>query len=108
VQSAERAARNESVFRELNEQLDAAASGLPDGVRGFVCECSNIACAAVVAVSAGDYEEVRRHSDRFIVAADASHVEPAIEDVVVRRPSYWVIEKKGVAGEIAEDLDRDS
>jgi hypothetical protein len=108
VQSAERAARNESVFRELNEQLDAAASGLPDGVRGFVCECANIACTAVVAVSAEDYEEVRRHADRFIVAADQSHVEPAFEDVVVRRPTYWVVEKKGAAGEIAEDLDPNS
>ena len=108
MQSVERAARNESVFRELNEQLDAAASGLPAGPRGFVCECSNIACTAVVAVSTDHYEEVRRHPDRFIVSADESHVEPAIETIVVRRPGYWVVEKTGTAGDLAERLDPDA
>jgi hypothetical protein len=108
VKHAERAARNESVFRELNEQLDAAAAGLPADVRGFVCECSNIACTAVVAVRVVEYEEVRQHPDRFIVAPDARHVDPSIEDVVRRGDDYWIVQKRGEAGAIAEQLDPNS
>ena len=45
-----RAARNESIFRSLNEELGASASGSGADVNGFVCECANIACTAVLAV----------------------------------------------------------
>ena len=92
---AERAARNESVFRELNEQLDAAATGSSSDVSGFVCECANIACAAVVAVPLGDYQAVRQHPDRFIVAPDDSHVDLTVEEIVSREPEYWVVQKTG-------------
>ncbi len=102
---AARAARNESVFRELNEQLGAGATGAPSDIRGFVCECSDISCTAVLAVPLGEYEHVRSHPDRFIVAPDDSHVELTVERVVDRQPDYWVVEKHGTAGDVAEDLD---
>ncbi len=100
-----RTAKNESVFRALNEQLGAAASGSASDVSGFVCECASIACTAVLAVPLGEYEEVRRHSERFIVAPDESHVDPEVEEIVDRGDSYWVVEKKGLAGVVAEGLD---
>ena len=50
-------------------------------------------------------KEVRSNPERFIVGPDDSHVDPNVEDVVKRTPEYWVVEKKGVAGDIAEDLD---
>jgi hypothetical protein len=103
--SATRAARNESLFRELNDQLDAATDGSSSDVRGFVCECANIACTAVLAVPLGEYEEIRRHAARFIVAPDDSHVDPAVEEVVIRGPGYWVVEKHEPAADIAAALD---
>ena len=103
--AAARAARNESVFRELNEQLEAASSGAPSEVKGFVCECADIACTAVVAVALGAYERIRENSTRFIVAPDAAHVDLSVEKVVERQPDYWVVEKVGLAGDIADELD---
>ena len=100
-----RAAKNESVFRELNEQLEAAATGSSSDVSGFVCECANIACTAVLAVPLGEYEQVRRHAHRFIVAPDESHVDPEVEEIVDRGDTYWVVEKKGLAGAVVEDID---
>jgi hypothetical protein len=103
--SAARAARNESVFRELNEQLDAAATGSSSDVNGFVCECANIACTTVLAVPLGEYKDVRRHPQRFIVAPDEAHVDLEVEEIVALNAGYWVVEKRGVAGDTAEDLD---
>jgi hypothetical protein len=100
-----RAARNESIFRGLNEELEASARGSASDVSGFVCECANIACTAVLAVPLGEYERVRAHPERFIVAPDESHVDPRLEEVVARKAEYWVVEKKGAAGAVAEALD---
>lgn len=103
--SAARAARNESVFRDVNEQLEAASSGGPTEIKGFVCECADLACTAVVAVALGAYERVRQWPDRFIVAPDETHVDVTVEKIVERQPEYWVVEKVGPAGEIAEEFD---
>lgn len=105
---AARAARNESVFRELNEQLGAVATGDPAIPRGFVCECADIACTEVLAVTLDEYERVRKESERFIVAPDVRHVDGSIERVVERRSGYWIVEKTGVAGDVAEQLDERS
>ena len=102
--AAARAARNESVFRELNEQLEAASTGDPMVARGFVCECADISCTEVLALSLEEYAAVRKDSQRFIVAPEDSHVTPTIERVVERRDAYWVVEKLGVAGEVADQL----
>ena len=103
--TAARAARNESVFRELNEQLEAAAPGGPSDVKGFVCECADMSCTAVLAVPLGEYESIRANPQRFVVAPEEIHVDLTVERIVERRPAYWVVEKIGLAGEIAEELD---
>lgn len=100
-----RAALNESVFRELNEQLEAASSGSPDEVTGFVCECADLSCTALVAVPLREYERIRARPDWFIVGPDEKHVDITVEVVIERRPEYWVVEKLGGAGDVAEDLD---
>jgi hypothetical protein len=102
---AARAARNESIFRELNEYLGATSVGSPSDERGFVCECANMSCTEVLAVPLGEYEAVRSDGARFIVAPKATHVDEAVERVVERFDGYWVVEKVGIAGDVAEDLD---
>lgn len=102
---AAQAARNEDIFRELNEHLEAASSGDGGSVKGFVCECSDISCSALLAVPLEDYERVRQDSKRFIVAPGDEHVDPTIEHVVERCSTYWIVEKTGAAGDVAEALD---
>jgi hypothetical protein len=40
-----------------------------------------------------DYEDVRRHADRFLVAPTAAHVSPEIENVIERQHSHWVVQQ---------------
>ena len=46
---AQRKAKNEAVFREVNERIEDAATefGVP-GAASFVCECSNASCTEMV------------------------------------------------------------
>lgn len=103
--NAVRSAKNENIFRELNEHLVAATTPVEEGAGAFVCECSSISCAEIVTLSFDEYTRVRRESDRFLVAPSDSHVDSVHERVVERLPSHWVVEKIGLAGKVAEQLD---
>jgi hypothetical protein len=99
------AATSESLFREVNEHLRAGAGADPGELGAFVCECADVSCAAVLTIPLADYERVRQHGARFVVAADDSHVDTTLERVVERHPDYWVVEKLGPAGNLAKTLD---
>jgi hypothetical protein len=109
-----RAARNEDLFRRLNERLhvltqfgspeDGAEDGQPQRER-FVCECASASCSQVVELTPGEYTAVREGARRFLVYPDASHTLPDVERVVRRHRRYWVVEKVGDAGDAAEALD---
>jgi hypothetical protein len=51
----------------------------------------------------GEYEAIRAHDTHFVVAI--GHVDRRIEDVVRRTDRFEVVAKRGVAGDVAEDLD---
>ena len=100
-----RAARNESIFRELNNHLEASSTAAVGERIGFVCECADISCTEMLTVPLEEYELVRTHAQRFIVAPTDEHVNPELERVVDRLDGYWVVEKIGLAGDVAEALD---
>jgi hypothetical protein len=100
----ERAARNEALFREVNEQVRALSEQFaanPDTV-GFVCECSRDDCTERLYLQVDVYEAVRAHPRRFIVAT--GH-DGDFEHVVERPAGYVVVEKEGTAGRIAQHTD---
>ena len=98
----ERLARNEAFFRELNERLEAVT---PDSTSELVvvCECADEDCVQRLTLREGEYEAIRAHDTHFVVAF--GHVDLGIEDVVRRTDRFEVVAKRGVAGDIAEDLD---
>ncbi len=49
------------------------------------------------------YRRAREHPRRFLVLP--GHVDETLEAVVERHPGYLIVEKKGVAGEVAEQAD---
>lgn len=100
-----RLAKNEVVFREINERVrDLAAShGSDEHVYTFFCECSNTDCTLQVELTRSAYEGVRAHGDRFLVAT--GHELPEIENVVKRNDGWWIVEKQEEAGELARELD---
>jgi len=99
---AKRAAQNESLFRRINERVEAL-SGDFDTLT-LVCECADAACVErLPGVRRDEYEAVRGHGDRFFVAR--GHEQAEFETVVDERRDYLIVEKHGGAGEVAIDED---
>jgi hypothetical protein len=98
----ERAARNEALFREVNERVASLATGAGDDEIGLVCECSDDGCVERLHLTRGDYEAIRANPRTFVVAP--GH-EGSFERVLERRARYAVVEKHGEAGRIAERHD---
>src|SRR5215213_368670 len=101
-----RLARNEALFRDINEEIETVAFRLGSGdehVYEFLCECANVDCDLRLPLSLDDYESVRTNPVWFAVAA--GHALPEIEDVVERRANYDVVEKQGEAARLVAGLD---
>ena len=103
--SAERAARNESVFRDANERIEQRLDELSllEGRSPFLCECEDPLCAQPVRLTPRQYEAVRAHSRHFFVAC--GHAVGGETRVIERHDEYDVVEKRGAEGVIAEELD---
>lgn len=100
----DRLATNESVFREINEGIERGQWPGEEGERvRFRCECAQLGCNELLEASVKEYERVRAHGRRFIVVP--GHERLQVEIVVETRPGYLVIEKRGQAGETAEETD---
>ena len=101
----ERLARNETLFRAVNENIEeSASSGQPDEHRfEFFCECSNIDCTLLVPMTVSEYEQVRADPRQFVVAL--GHELPEIENVVYRTGAYQVVLKEGEAAEFVTEHD---
>lgn len=100
---ANRAARNEEIFRGINERIEQGAE--QHGVEAplpFHCECERASCVGTIDMPPGDYERVVRERYRFVVIA--GHEDEAIERVVERAAAYVVVEK---IREAREQIDRD-
>jgi hypothetical protein len=101
VISAERAAENESTFRELNEKLEKRADELElgDSPTPYLCECDEERCTQVVRLTRVEYEQVRAHPRTFVLKS--GHQAP--DDRIVRDgPEHVVVEKTGEKATIVE------
>lgn len=101
----ERAARNEALFREVNEQVESLSERQRSGAEEellFICECSDDRCTERVSVPRAVYQDVRADPRRFLVVPGHDH---DFEHVVGRAERYAIVEKEGRAGEIAEQTD---
>jgi hypothetical protein len=89
----ERVARNETRFREINENLRTDLEKLPSAPSAvaFVCECGLSACTGIVEMGIGEYEAVRASSRRFLILP--GHEIPDTERVIERLAGYFVVEK---------------
>lgn len=101
---AQRKAKNEAVFREVNERIEDAAVefGVP-GPASFVCERSDASCTEMVSITLVEYNEIRSSGRRFAILP--GHEDPTIERLVDGTERFSVVEKIGEAGVVAGDLD---
>lgn len=100
---AERVARNEALFRDVNEVIAEAANRWATERALVICECARETCVETIEIDASEYEAVRSHGDRFLVRD--GHEDPEFERVVERGDGFVVVEKTGEASRIARDLD---
>jgi hypothetical protein len=93
---ADSAARNEEVFRIINERIDEGAKhhGVEQPLP-FHCECADNACVEKIDLAPTEYDRVASHFARFVVIP--GHEEPTVELVVEQHASYLVVEKTGEA-----------
>jgi hypothetical protein len=98
----QRAARNEALFREVNENIARLEErhGTTTTEPAYVCECANAGCAEQVAMDSETYRRVRRQPRLFLVRP--GHEDLQLERIVERHDDYLIVEKTGAAGEVAE------
>ena len=87
-ESLERLARNQALFREVNERIEKLAA---TDTTEFVCECSNTECIETVELTLSAYEQIRSDATWFVIRAN--HDIPQIERVISRDDGYVVVEK---------------
>lgn len=105
VDRLERAARNQSLFREVNERLQELATDFQEiaGTSVFACECADLGCVKQIDMTLDEYEAVRSDSNRFLVAP--GHVVPDVERVVGESDRYVIVAKIGEGATIAVQAD---
>jgi hypothetical protein len=98
----ERIAQNEAWSRNLNQRKAKwIESGHPTA--GFRCECWRMDCGVRIQLSGREWEEVRSLPNRFAVAP--GNTAPDVESVVKEYPHFWILETRGKAGEVSENLE---
>lgn len=101
-----RLARNETLFREVNERIEQAVGGLgreDAHVYEFLCECSNADCTLLLPLTIAEYEAVRSDPRQFLVAP--GHDLPEIERVITENRAYQIVLKRGEAAEFVAERD---
>jgi hypothetical protein len=98
--SDERAARNEALFREVNEEVARLEQRLEGREPQFVCECAAESCVERVTLPLATYERIRSNPRRFVLKP--GHEQEQLERVVDSGNGYVVVEKIEVAGRVAE------
>ena len=89
--SLERLARNQALFREVNERLLELTDGFQDGSMQLVCECSHEDCTLTITMNHDEYESVRARSTFFVIAS--GHEIPQVENIVDRRNGWTIVQK---------------
>jgi hypothetical protein len=102
---SDRAARNEALFRRVNERVEEINEAFKPILEDteFFCECADINCMEKIRMTLPEYEALRDVSTHFAVRA--GHVLPDAERVVEERAEYVIVEKLGQAGRRAAELD---
>jgi hypothetical protein len=105
-ETEERIARNEATFREANERIEsiAATHSLDGGAIPFICECADPACTTLIHLTLRAYRDVRTNARQFVVATGHESSSGTSSAIVERRDGFMVVEKQGLAGEIAEEI----
>jgi len=97
----ERAAKNQSLFREVNERIEELAGNAAFSM--FVCECMSETCDESVSLTVAEYERIRSDGNSFFVLP--GHNVPEVEAIIDQTDRFVVVAKLGAGRLVAEHLD---
>jgi hypothetical protein len=96
----------QSLFREVNEQIESASRASSLIFHEFSCECADENCTESIPLTIQEYEHVRHIPTHFVVKS--GHVYPDVEQIVETDGDgtrFVVVEKFGQAALTAVELD---
>jgi hypothetical protein len=107
-ESERRLARNEAIFREINERTRSLQErfGPEDPTTAyeeFLCECGDQLCVERVKLTVAEYESIRAEPTHFVVKP--GHSIARIEHMISQNERFVVVVKLGAAAEEAADHD---
>jgi hypothetical protein len=100
--SKDRFARNEAIFREVNERVYDVKDS-ETRMTNFLCECGNIDCVEEVSLTDAEYKELRSNPATFAVVP--GHALEDVETVIEETDRFNVVEKHPREARIAEATD---
>jgi hypothetical protein len=101
-----RLARNEALFRAINERIRELAGRfemVDDEPTSFLCECSDETCVERIALTTAQYDELRTLPVRFVVTP-GHEATPLVEQVLFRSPEFSIVRKVGIAADVVREL----
>jgi hypothetical protein len=99
----QRIARNETIFREVNERIEEVSGNAPAERVEFLCECGSRDCTEVIALARGEYEGLR--ADPVLFAVLPGHAIPEVEIVVAENERFLTVRKLPEEQQIARETD---
>jgi hypothetical protein len=97
-----RIAKNEGLFRSVNEKLEDINQGFSLATQSMaaVCECGDMNCAEQIDIDLATYEDVRSDPTWFVIVP--GHEVANVEEIVARHDGFDVVAKhKGAAEAVA-------
>ena len=90
--SDERLAKNEILFRAVNERLDDIGAATSwSKATDYLCECSDTSCIETIELDEKQYEHARSRSTVFFVVP--GHERPELERVIEEHEHFLLVEK---------------
>ena len=101
----ERAALNQSLFREVNERLEQMATEFQEIAKTavFTCECADVTCVEQIEMSLDEYEALRSEPNQFAVLS--GHVYSDVENVIDQKERFVVVAKVEPGASIVAEVD---
>jgi len=103
-EQARRVGLNESLFRQVNEQIESLNRdlGASDETMTVICECADGDCTERFEIRVSAYEQVRANPRRYVIVP--GHEVEQFESVVESGDGYDVVQKRdGTAAKLAEE-----
>lgn len=101
-----RLARNEVMFRAINERIRELAARFEQASAdslAFICECSDETCVDRIHLTIEQYDDVRAIPVRFVVRP-GHEATPLVERVLYRSDEFVIVRKIGLAADTVREL----